>query len=268
MIAFSWEDIDRKNSKVKGYLYNPNSKTWEYGTFPFPTVIVNRMQLSSKRKSYLKDIYGSRFFNSGTFNKWEMYQLLSSNKRLIPHLPKTVLYDKPQDILVYLKHFRTIYVKPISGHKGINIAKFTAESDYYCVKYRKNSENKIIHLYSDEELLSYAESMFKSNQYIIQQEIDLEIEENHLVDFRIVLLKDQSGHWENAGMVGRKGVEGSIVSNRSSGGKVESGEKLTFIILSIIRGRDVTYYQKMTDLLYKLPRKLINMKTYLNMGLI
>lgn len=62
MIAFSWEDIDRKNSKVKGYLYNPNSKTWEYGTFPFPTVIVNRMQLSSKEEKLFKRHLRFAFF--------------------------------------------------------------------------------------------------------------------------------------------------------------------------------------------------------------
>ena len=56
------------------------------------------MKLSTERTNYLNTIYGPRFFNSGSFNKWQMHQLLSSNKQLLPHLPKTVLYNKPEDI--------------------------------------------------------------------------------------------------------------------------------------------------------------------------
>ena len=209
------------------------------------------MKLSSERTNYLNTIYGPRFFNSGSFNKWQMYQLLSSNKELLPHLPKTVIYSKPEDIINYLNNFRTIYVKPLAGQKGVNIAKFMAEGDQYSVKYRMKNENKTIFFSTENELLNYAKSMFKSKRYIIQQEIDLEINKNHLIDFRIVLIKDQSGHWENAGMVGRIGVEGSVVSNRSSGGEVVNGKDLLLSSFNFSEEEMLNYYRKMTEIATK-----------------
>lgn len=256
VVAFSWENIDQKNAKVNGYMYDPSSKTWKNGTFPFPAVIINRMRLSAQKRRYLKNIYGSRFFNSGSFNKWQMYQLLSSNKHLRPHLPKTVLYNKPEDILNYLNDFRTIYVKPLSGQKGVNIAKFIAEPDQYSVKYRMNNENKTSHFSSENELLNYVKPMFKSKKYIIQQEIDLEIKKNHLIDFRIVLIKDQNGKWENAGMVGRIGVEGSVVSNRSSGGKVVNGKDLLMSSFNFYEDEMLCFYQEMSKIAIKAAKEL------------
>lgn len=256
VVVFSWENIDKKNAIVNGYIYNPSSKSWKNGTFPFPAVIVNRMKLSTPKRKYLKNIYGSRFFNSGSFNKWQMYQLLSSNKHLLPHLPKTALYHKPKDILNYLNNFRTIYAKPLSGQKGVNIAKFIAERDQYSVQYRMNNENKTRYFSNENELLNYIKSMFKSKKYIVQEEIDLEIEKNHLIDFRIVLLKDRCGQWENAGMVGRIGVEGSIVSNRSSGGKVVNGKDLLLSAFNFSEDEMLSFYKKMSEIAIKAAEEL------------
>ncbi|MGE7917593.1 YheC/YheD family protein [Viridibacillus sp. NPDC093762] len=251
IVAFSWEGIDRNNSKVNGYIYNPSSKKWESGNFPFPTVIVKRTLLSRERKKYLKNLYGSRFFHLATLNKWKMYQRLSSNKQLLPHLPKTFLYKKPEDIIKHLKTFCTIYVKPLSGLQGIGIEKFVAESNQYCVKYRRNKKNKTIIFSSEHELLDYVKSKFKSKKYIIQQGIDLELEKNHTIDFRIALIKNQSGLWEDVGMIGRKGIKGSIVSNLSNGGKVEFAKSLLLTSLHLTEAEMVSIRQIMTDIAIK-----------------
>ena len=256
IVAFSWEGMNQKKQMINGFFYNPSSKKWENRTFPYPTVIVKRMKLSSERTNYLNTIYGPRFFNSGSFNKWQMYHLLSTNIKLLPHLPKTVLYNKPEDIINCLNNFRIIYVKPLSGQKGVNIAKFMVEGDQYSVKYRMKNENKTLYFSTENKLLNYAKSMFKSKRYILQQEIDLEINKNHLIDFRIVLIKDQSGHWENAGMVGRIGVEGSVVSNRSSGGKVVNGKDLLLSAFNFSEEEMLNYYRKMTEIATKAAEEL------------
>ncbi|WP_172372048.1 YheC/YheD family protein [Sporosarcina jiandibaonis] len=256
VVAFSWEGMNLENQTINGFIYNPSSKKWENRTFPYPAVIVKRMKLSAERTNYLKTIYGHRFFNSGSFNKWQMYQLLSSNKKLLPHLPKTVLYNKPEDLINLLNNLGTIYVKPLSGQKGVNIAKFMVKGDQYSVNYRMKNENKTIFFSNENELLNYAKSMFKSKRYILQQEIDLEINKNHLIDFRIVLIKDQSGHWENAGMVGRIGVEGSVVSNRSSGGKVVNGKDLLLSAFNFSEEEMLNYYRKMSAIAIKAAEEL------------
>lgn len=256
VIVFSWEDMDQKNRKINGFIYNRNTGKWEEGTLPFPTVIVKRTRLSTKKTNYFKNLYGRRFFNSGSFNKWQMYQLLSSNKELLPHLPNTFLYEKPQDISYHLNCFQTIYVKPLSGLKGSRIAKFIKENDQYYVKFRIKNENKVIHFANEDELLHYVQSSFKSKKYIIQQELDLEIVNNHLIDFRIVLIKGQSGQWETAGMVGRKGVKGSVVSNRSSGGIVENGKTALISFYNLSEAEILSTYEKMTNIAMKAAEEL------------
>lgn len=248
IVAFFWEGIDKKNCEVNGYIYNPSSKKWEEGTFPFPAVIVKRMKLSKKRQEFFKKIYGSRIFNTASIDKWKMYQRLSSNKQLLPHLPKTFLYEKPSDVINSLKSFRTIYVKPISGQQGVDIAKFIAESDQFSVKSRMNNINNTIHFLNENELLNYVKSNLKSKKYIIQQELDLEIEKNHLIDFRMVLVKDQRGRWKDVGMVGRRGVEGSVVSNISSGGQVVLGKTLLLTSFNLSEDEMLSFRQKMSEI--------------------
>lgn len=254
--AFSLEGMDEKNAKINGLIYNPTSRRWEKRTFPFSTVIIKRMLLSTKRQNDLKNLYGSRFFNSAYINKWKMYQLLSLNKDLIPHLPKTYLYKKPEDILHYLKNFQTIYVKPLSGLKGMGVEKFIAKPNKYCVKFRSNKENKTIDFFSENELLNYVRAKFKSEKFVIQEEIDLEIEKNHLIDYRIVLIKNENGQWEDVGMVGRRGVEGSVVSNRSSGGKVERGETILLSSFNLTNAEMLSYRQKMSEIAIKAAKEL------------
>jgi len=246
--AFSLEGMDEKNKIINGLIFNPISRSWENRTFPFPSVIIKRVSLSIKKQNELKKLYGPRFFNSGSIHKWKMYQLLSLNKNLLPHLPKTYLYKEPEDILHYLKSFHTVYVKPKSGLKGAGVEKFISTPEKYCVKFRSDKENKTIDFSSETELLNYVRSKFKSGKYVIQQEIDLEIEKNCLIDFRIVLIKNQDGQWEDVGMVGRKGVEGSVVSNRSSGGKVERGETLLLNSFNLTTAEMLSYRKQMSEI--------------------
>ncbi|GIN90200.1 hypothetical protein J22TS1_12510 [Siminovitchia terrae] len=266
VVAFSWNGIDQNNSKINGYFYNPSSKKWEEGTFPFPAVIVKRTALSTERKKYLKKLYGSRFFHLASINKWKMYKRLSSNKDLIPHLPKTFLYKKPEDILNHLKSFRTIYVKPLSGFRGIGIEKFIAEPDHYCVKYRSDRKNVTIHFSSDTELLDYVKSKFKSKRYIIQQQIDLEIEKNHSIDFRIALIKNQSGKWEDVGMVGRKGRKGSVVSNLTNGGKMIRAQTLLLTSLNLSEAEALSIRQKMSEIAIKAAEEIDKYDTIFKSG--
>ncbi|MGE6260178.1 YheC/YheD family protein [Heyndrickxia sporothermodurans] len=248
IVLLSWEGIDQKSHMINGYFYNPILQNWETGTFPFPTVIVKQTVLSTKKQNYLKNILGQRFFNSAYINKWRMHQLLSSNTDLLPHLPHTFLYEHPNDILQYLNRFGTIYVKSVMGLKGNSVEKFIRKPDKYSVKYRHNNENKTIDFFSEEALLNYAEYKFKSNKYIIQKEIDIEIEKGHLIDFRIVLIKDQEGQWKDVGMIGRTGVTGSVVSNRSSGGQVELGESLLLTAYHLSKEEMLSLRQKMSEI--------------------
>lgn len=251
LIAFSWEGMDHKTETITGYIYNSSTKDWEQGTFPFPTVLVKRMGLTKKRMKFLKNLYGTRFFNSGSINKWNMYQLLSDNEELLPHLPKTVLYKRPKNVLNLLKRFRTIYVKPIYGDKGIGIVKLTIQADQYCIKYRSKQVNMTIHLSTEIELLNYVKNNFKKNMYIIQEEIESELQKGYIIDFRIFLVKNQNGKWEDVGIIARKGSKGSIVSNLCNGGKLDEVIKLISMSFNITEDQVLSIREKMSEIAIK-----------------
>ncbi|MFG3614179.1 YheC/YheD family endospore coat-associated protein [Rummeliibacillus stabekisii] len=266
VLALSVEGIDENNSKVHGFLYNPSTKNWVEGTFPFPSVIVKRTTMPSNSKKYLKKLYGRRFFHLAGINKWKMYQRLHKNPDLLPYIPKTFLYKKPTDILKYLKELGTIYIKPISGSSGNGIEKFIAKPNQYCVKFRLNRKNETIHFSSENELLDYVKSKFKSKKFIIQQQIDIEIEKNHPIDFRIALIKNQSGQWEDIGMVARKGRKGSGVSNILNGGRMQNARSLLLTLYNLSEAEALNIRQKMSEIAIKAAREIDKYDTIFKSG--
>lgn len=59
---------------------------------------------------------------------------------------------------------------------------------------------------------------------ILQQSLDLISYNGKKIDFRIVMVKNQSGNWEDMCMVAKYGQQGSIVTNMFAGGTAEVGE--------------------------------------------
>ena len=57
-------------------------------------------------------------------------------------------------------------------------------------------------------------------------------------------------------MVGRIGVEGSVVSNRSSGGKVVNGKDLLLSAFNFSEEEMLNYYQKMSEIATKAAEEL------------
>lgn len=266
IVAFSWQGINQNNSTIKGYLYNPASEKWEEGTFPFPAVVVKRMVLSKKRRNYLKNLYGTRFFNSGSIHKWKMHQILSKNEDVRPYLPKTFIYKNPEDILKYLNRYRTIYVKPIFGLKGKGIVKMMTGPNLYCIKYRFKQKNKTINLSTEKELLNYVEKNFRKNRYIIQEGIDSELVKGRIIDFRIFLVKNQTGQWEDVGIIARKGSKGSIVSNLSNGGRVDNVVKLMSASFNISEKQVLTIIDKMSKISIKAARVIDKYENIYRLG--
>ena len=58
-------------------------------------------------------------------------------------------------------------------------------------------------------------------KYIAQNRLSLLKDNNRVIDFRVIVLKDANGLWSVPGMITRFGAEESIVSNISSGGSAE-----------------------------------------------
>jgi glutathione synthase/RimK-type ligase-like ATP-grasp enzyme len=218
VVVFALDQVDTKSRLIEGYCYNPIKNFWQRGIFPYPTSIYRSIGLSETWKNHFLSVIGDKVFNNHYFNKWEMYQWFSKDCEINPHIPYTVLYESPQDVLDLLDRFKKIYIKPVSGLRGRRIVKLSTENEKFVLKYRKQGVNCQVAFENSSEVSEYIQKHFYAGKYLIQQAIDLMEYKGGMIDFRCVVQKNQANIWVCNAIIGRQGDKGSIVSNISSGG--------------------------------------------------
>jgi hypothetical protein len=224
VVTFSIEGIDINQQTITGYIYNPVLKEWQPGTFNYPNSIFKREGFGKELRTHFQSILGNRVFNSYIFNKWEMHEWLERFPIIKAHLPETILYERPKDIYWFLDMYQKAYIKPIYGSQGADIIEATRTKAGDLFRYRKDGKNHDVLCIDKKESNQFLRETLKNHQYIIQEAIDIFSLKGALIDFRILLVKNYSGLWEDMGMVSRYGEVESIVSNVSSGGLAEKAE--------------------------------------------
>ncbi|WP_102347301.1 YheC/YheD family endospore coat-associated protein [Bacillus sp. Marseille-P3661] len=231
IIVFSLEGIDFNSKKINGFMYKPDTKSWKRGIFLFPAAVLRRrISLSKEKSRAFRSAFGHCYINNKTFNKWEMYQWLSTNETVNCYLPPTLLYQHPMDLIQFISTYNCVYLKPLTGMMGRQIIKVTKKDDSYEVS---TSKNKKLHLHSTNELMDYCKQSLIPNKYIIQKALDLTIIEDHMIDFRVVIIKNKVGDWEYVGSIARYGTFKGIVSNYAAGGKLYNPQQLLQLAFNI-----------------------------------
>lgn len=221
IISFAFDNIDIVNKKVKGFLYEPNEQKWIPGIYPYPASVFKIAVIDKKSLLFLQNEFDNRFFNSQLFNKWEMYKWLIEDSEVSSYLPQTILYTEPKDIFNFLEENPYLYIKPLYGSKGRGIIKIIKSEDCISVIYKQDSKINKFDFIDVDKAYVFFENILESNNYIIQKMLHIVFDDNNVVDFRMILMKDQLGDWRDLGLYGRVGSSENIVSNRSSGGKVK-----------------------------------------------
>ncbi|MBU8879971.1 YheC/YheD family protein [Bacillus sp. FJAT-29790] len=228
------DGIDEENKIVNGFSYNPIEKEWMKGTFPFPSVMYCRKTVKKAERMILENLIGNKYFNSHVFNKWEMWQWLSTNDELSGYLPETGLAVNLQEVKKLVDENGCIFLKPISGMKGMGIYQLVKGEQEYKLNYRLSGLNMITVLDNWDAVEYYMGTELNLKKYIFQKGIPLLKYDDRVIDFRAIVIKDQHGSWAVPGMVTKYGEKESIVSNISSGGSAEKSWKT----LSEIYGGD------------------------------
>ncbi|MGO4886196.1 YheC/YheD family protein [Anaerobacillus sp. MEB173] len=242
--VFSLKGINREKQIIHGYVYCTYQKVWKPSTFKVPDAIINRISLTDEWETFFKKMIGCKMINNFTFSKWEMYKWLSGNAKLGKYLPVTRLICDPKDIIDFLEQHEGGYIKPNRGSYGRGIIKVWKHENYYKVDSRENKEQKVSLNMNLEELKTYFVKLCKKRNYIIQQVIDLYIAYRP-IDFRLILVKDGSGEWKDAGLIARKGKKNEIVSNT---GLVKSGNTALQNLLLMRRHEAIECRKKMTEI--------------------
>ena len=224
ILAFTAEGINPEKLLIEGYIYNPDAMQWEHGFYPYPAAVFKRAGLSKTLRDHFSSLLGPKVFNSYIFNKWEMYCWLSQFKASKQYLPETILYEKPEDVIWFLKNYGQAFIKPIYGSQGLGIFIASQIENNYIFKYRENGNLHKRIITKGKEANNFIRKMLLKNRYLIQQSISLLEHEGRIIDFRMLLVKNLYGSWQDCSLIARYGRVGNYVSNISDGGKAELAE--------------------------------------------
>ncbi|MFL0247878.1 YheC/YheD family protein [Candidatus Clostridium stratigraminis] len=241
VLAFSPLNIDWIAKNINGLIYNALSKSWELTVYPFPDIIYDRATFLKNEKEVggivrerLSEECKIPFINNKSyFNKWETHEVLSMDSAIINYLPYTEKYCHPYQLLDILDKYNSVYIKDSGGRLGKNIFKLQkADGGLYILSYQISGTK-----YSDKLTLQEVHSKFAAERLlgkniIIQQGIDVAFLDLHPFDVRILAQKNELTNWEVVDKSIRIASPGSIVTNISSGGKVEKFDSVIPLLFS------------------------------------
>ncbi len=244
--VFSLEGINKFTGLVSGYAYNAHSNCFEKCVVPFPCVLFKRIGSDKRWREYFNLTTGGRVFNDRLIGKWQAYKLLSADKIIKPHLPETILHERPMDIRKMLDIYPELYLKHIYGSQGKEIIYLKKSGKW--VLARQVSEHRKQVLKSDYEINEFIKTNVMQNKYIAQQAIDLMTYNGCKIDFRIITVKGENGDWQVPCMVARFGTGGNIVSNVSSGGSAKLAYDAVKEVLELSENETFCLLEKMKQL--------------------
>lgn len=232
IIAFSLEGVKKEERQIEGYLYHPGTKKWVKGIYPNPASLFSILEVSMTKDwrsfqatmEHFQRIMGNRLFNHPLFNKWEAHRWLSGVPELKAYLPTTIEYHQPDDVYRMLDVHQSVYLKPTWGRLGLGVMEVSLQADNsVLIRYRKQKRNEQVLCKSFRDFVTFAKKHLTAKRYLIQQTVQLLKRDARIVDFRLMMQKNQEGAWEAAGLYSRSGGKHSVVSNISAGGQAEWG---------------------------------------------
>jgi hypothetical protein len=232
------KDMKLGKPKVKGFLYNPDTKTWSQKMLPLPYVIYNR--IPSRKDELLPAVQQTiqacmrhnriKLFNPSFFNKWTLFEWLSKTKSTKKYIPATRKLSQLNELESMLQQYALVYLKPARGKAGKGIMKIDyvpsrVEAPYQLhIQYMKKSRITL-HRYLPELWLKLKQHI-GLEEYIVQQGIHLTKYNNRAFDLRVLMQKNAMGRWSLTGIGARVAGSMSITTHVPRGGSIDEPEKL------------------------------------------
>ncbi len=199
IMVFSLVNVDKENLIIGGYLFNPRTKTWEQGIFPYPSsIFVMSTSVSSEWADHFQAIIGHAFFNYSKLNKWDAHKRLATSIEIKNYLPDAMLYGKPKDFYWFLKKFLTVEVKSINKEDNLPIKVILKDKNNMFISNPNTNDSKNYSFYSRGQAYSIFDKYFPAGDYMIQESIDVPGYQN--MEIRVLLVKDKWGKWQAKGM--------------------------------------------------------------------
>lgn len=214
LCLLSFDGINLKSSTAKGYYFvfseEEQKGHWEEGIFPLPSVIYRRMSLSNIDRLNLMQATAGRLFNSFYFNKLTFWNLMSTSASLKPHIPDTRLLRSEEDLKVMLDQYHTVYLKMVNGSLQAGLVRIIKDELYY---FQTNDGTSSTVVEGDAEAYKYINQLTGGSSRLLQRGINSLKLDGGVVDFRVVLQKDETLSWSCSGLVAKVGRKNGICSN-------------------------------------------------------
>ncbi|WP_419887945.1 YheC/YheD family protein [Neobacillus niacini] len=198
ILVFSLDRVDKVNQLVEGYLYNPRTKQWDEGTYPYPaSIFVMTSSVSTAWIQHFKTIIGNVVFNDFFLNRWSIHKKLASSIGVKCYLPDTNLYGSPQDLYYFLKKFPNLTVKPLNSSNRQAYRVLLKDSNSLVITNLTNWETKNYRFNNRDQAYSIFSKYFKDGENLIQESID--VTGYRTITIRFITVKDDTGQWQVMG---------------------------------------------------------------------
>jgi len=183
------------------------------GRFPFPAALWRRNGwLPQAAHERLCARLGPRLYNSHFFDKQEGYRLLAADPTVAAHLPATRPFTHLGDLVDLLDQEGRAILKRQDGNSGYGLIRIERTEQGFTLRYRERPDAE--ESFPTAEVLGeHLAPLAAKGGYLLQQCVDLPVFQGRPVDFRIMMQKDHRGRWTPAGMLGRFGRSGAVVTN-------------------------------------------------------
>ncbi|MCH1627092.1 YheC/YheD family protein [Fredinandcohnia quinoae] len=230
MYRFTPTSIQPTTEQVRGEVFNQQTQEWQKALFEIPTYLYDRCFYSnndhSKKSkpimSWLKKRPTCYFLGHGLPNKWDIFQALKKDSILSPYVPVTERATSSGKVIRKLKKEQQLILKPELGSMGKGIFRLFLHKNFVETTYTENQKVLKKQYSNRSDLTKWLDHLFSSQNYLFQPYLPLQDESKRPFDIRILVQKNQQGHWQEAGRGIRRGLPDQIISNIGSGGEILS----------------------------------------------
>jgi hypothetical protein len=229
------QDLKLGQKRINGFLYQPESRSWSQVLVPFPQVVYNRIpnrkdeqrpEVQQLLKACLKHSR-LRLFNSSFFYKWTLFEWLNKSKLTRKYVPATKRLSGPQELESMVTSFPEVYLKPVKGKAGVGIMRVEnggQRQGPYVLRVQTSKKSKVTSYPSIAKLWTVLKGIIGSEEYIVQQGIQLARYENRPFDLRVLVQKNSQGEWSITGVGARVAGKSSITTHVPRGGSINEPE--------------------------------------------
>ncbi|MFC3883823.1 YheC/YheD family protein [Bacillus songklensis] len=222
--------IRPEDELVYGEEYDTATNEWKEAAFPLPSFIYDRCfykhdSISKRAKpivQWLKMSPLTTFLGHGLPGKAEVYEALLNHPVLSSYIPRTEMAQSSSHIFQTLLKEKAILLKPNNGSQGKGIMAVSIYKKQVKVQSQFGKDLSEISFHDEASFHKWISRKLERVPLLIQPLLNICNYEGKPFDIRVLLQKEESGLWKEAGRGIRQAKNGHILTNISQGAEVLS----------------------------------------------